>query len=69
MRFIKKHILFTLTMSLALSVTSCDDFFDIKPSTFIPTDDVWSDPDVVNSIIAEMYANLQLESFFIQMVF
>lgn len=64
MRFIKKHILFTLTISLALSITSCNDFFDIKPSTFIPTDDVWSDPDVVNSIIAEMYANLQLESFF-----
>lgn len=57
-----KYTLFSLI--LASSVVSCDDFFDIKPSTFIPSEDVWNDPDLVNSIIAEMYSNLQLESFF-----
>lgn len=59
-----KYTLFSLL--LASSLVSCDDFFDIKPATFIPAENVWNDPDVVNSVIAEMYSSMQLELFFLR---
>lgn len=60
-----KSIKYTLlSFLLASSLMSCDDFFDIKPATFIPAENVWNDPDVVNSVIAEMYSSMQLELFF-----
>ncbi len=52
-----------LTILAALSLASCNDLFDIKPSTYIPADIVWNDPNVVNSILGQLYHNIQYEEF------
>lgn len=56
-----KYSVSALLMSFAL--TSCNDYFDIKPSTYIPADNVWNDPAVVNSILGQLYHNIQYEEF------
>ena len=56
-----KYSVSALLMSLAM--TSCNDYFDIKPSTFIPAETVWSDPAVVTSVLAQLYSNVQYEEF------
>ncbi|MCD8260626.1 MAG: hypothetical protein LUD15_03305 [Bacteroides sp.] len=52
-----------LTILAAFSLASCNDLFDIKPSTYIPADIVWNDPNVVNSILGQLYHNIQYEEF------
>ena len=47
----------------AFMAASCDSMFDIKPSTYIPAEDVWSDPAVVNSVLAQLYSNIQYEEY------
>lgn len=60
MKYLKHSI---SALLLSLSLTSCNDYFDIKPSTYIPADNVWNDPAVVNSILAQLYHNIQYEEF------
>ena len=56
-----KYSVSALLMSLTMA--SCNDYFDIKPSTFIPAETVWSDPAVVTSVLAQLYSNVQYEEF------
>jgi hypothetical protein len=49
--------------SLTVVFFSCDDFFDIRPATYIDDSEAWKDEKMVNAILADAYARIDYEDF------
>ncbi len=58
-----KKILFAITFSAMLGFIGCekdDEFLDVQPTSIVPQDVAFSDPNLVLSILADLY-NRQLD--------
>jgi hypothetical protein len=52
-----------LFIFFCLLLFACNDFFDIRPTTYIEEDAAWSDEKTVNAILADAYARINYEDF------
>lgn len=54
-----RYICLSAVVGLSLSITSCSDFMDLTPADQYPEDIVWSDAELVKSLVNDVYAYVQ----------
>ncbi|MCD7977553.1 MAG: hypothetical protein LUG51_10470 [Tannerellaceae bacterium] len=53
-----KHIYLTIIAGLVLSMSSCSDFMDLTPEDQYDDETVWSDAELVQTIVNDIYGYL-----------
>lgn len=59
----RKYFKILIVVTLISSLSSCNGFFDVKPTDIITDDDVWINPSTIENILTDLYVNIQLEDF------
>ncbi|MCC8132527.1 MAG: hypothetical protein LIP04_02260 [Tannerellaceae bacterium] len=53
-----KHIYLTIVTGLVLSMSACSDFMDLTPEDQYDDETVWSDAELVQTIVNDIYGYL-----------
>jgi hypothetical protein len=57
-----RYFIHLITGIFLLFITSCD-YLNVEPVDRITPDKVWSDPNLINGVLVNLYDNMQLEDF------